>query len=390
MMKNLRIGLILGCSITTLSTAVNAADQTNAAPAAADTNAASPKIQFQTPTYDFGRVKSGEPVKYTYVFTNTGDALLTVKDVHPSCGCTTAGEWSHTVEAGKTGTISVQFNSANYNGQVFKTISVTSDAKDQPSVTLQLKGTIWKPVDVNPQFAMINIPPDLPPQTTASLHIVNNEDTPLELSIPESSNKGFTAEIKTNQPGKDFQLVINAAPPPADAPNAQGQITVKTSSTNTPVISVSAWANVQPLVTLNPPQLTLPGGPTTAGQTASLTIHNNSTNTLTLSDPALDPKDAKDVKVDDVKVDIKESQAPGRDYTATLTFPAGFELAQGTRIELSIKTSNSRTPVIRVPVAQLPRPAAPPVPAIQPLSPPGAAPTSGGTIPTLPPTTVAK
>src|SRR5262249_29786316 len=106
MMKNSRIGLILGCSIATLSIAVEAADQTNATPAAADTNAAAPKIQFQTPSYDFGRVKSGEPVKYTYVFTNTGDALLTVKDVHPSCGCTTAGEWSHTVEAGKTGTIS--------------------------------------------------------------------------------------------------------------------------------------------------------------------------------------------------------------------------------------------------------------------------------------------
>lgn len=29
-----------------------------------------PKIVFATPVYDFGKVRSGEVVKYTYVFTN--------------------------------------------------------------------------------------------------------------------------------------------------------------------------------------------------------------------------------------------------------------------------------------------------------------------------------
>ena len=50
------------------------AQPTSAPPAAAaSTNAMQPKIQFATPVYDFGRVKAGEPVKYTYVFTNTGE-----------------------------------------------------------------------------------------------------------------------------------------------------------------------------------------------------------------------------------------------------------------------------------------------------------------------------
>ena len=39
---------------------------------AAAAGVSGPKMQFATPIYDFGKVKSGELVKYTYVFTNAG------------------------------------------------------------------------------------------------------------------------------------------------------------------------------------------------------------------------------------------------------------------------------------------------------------------------------
>ena len=61
---------------------------------AAAVGVAGPKIQFATPIYDCGKVKSGEAVKYTYVFTNVGGATLQVSNVQVSCGCTTAGEWT--------------------------------------------------------------------------------------------------------------------------------------------------------------------------------------------------------------------------------------------------------------------------------------------------------
>ena len=79
-----------------------------------------PKIQFATPVYDFGRIKSGEPVKHTYVFTNTGDRLLIIKSVQPGCGCTTVGEWTKQAEPGQTGSIPIQFNTSGYNGPVTK------------------------------------------------------------------------------------------------------------------------------------------------------------------------------------------------------------------------------------------------------------------------------
>src|SRR5690348_2598334 len=132
---------------------------TPAAAAPADTNAG-PKIDFATPTYDFGRTKSGDPVKYTYYFTNTGNQVLELTRVQPSCGCTTAGEFSKKVEPGQAGSIPIQFNSGNFNGPVFKTITVSSNAKNQPTTVLQLRGTIWKPIELVPAYSVLTIPPD--------------------------------------------------------------------------------------------------------------------------------------------------------------------------------------------------------------------------------------
>jgi uncharacterized protein DUF1573 len=355
-MNKMTKNLSLMFSIVGLGAAVLRADQPATPPASAaataGTNASGPKIQFETPVYDFGKVKSGDPVKYTYIFTNIGTEVLEVSHVQPSCGCTTAGDWTHKVEPGQTGTIPVQFNSANFNGPVFKTVAVTSNDKSQPSLGLQLKGTVWKPIEVNPQFAVMNISPDSESGATSTVRIVNNMEEPLTLSAPESNNKTFTAELKTTQPGKEFQLIITAAPPLATG-NVQGQISLKTSSSNMPVINVTAWANVQPAITVMPPQVTLPAGPLTARLTPSVTIQNNGTNTLTLSEPAVNAKD--------VDVQINEVQ-PGHSFSATLTFPEGFEMPLGLPVELTIKSSNPHFAVIKVPITQTQRAPSPVVP----------------------------
>jgi len=61
-----------------------------------------------------------------------------------------------------------------------------------------------------------------------------------------------------------------------------------------------------------------------------------------------------------VETQLKEMQA-GRSFTALVTFPQGFEIPPGQQVELTLKSSNPKFPVVKVPVTQLPRPAAPPV-----------------------------
>lgn len=208
-----------------------------------------PRIAFDTPIYDFGEVKSGEVVKHTYVFTNVGGAMLQVSNVHASCGCTTAGEWTKQVEPGKTGSIPIQFNSGGFGGTVGKSITVTCNDTNQPNVILQIKGKVWKPVDVIPQFAVLNLTASAPSNAT-TVRIVNNEQAPLVLSMPECANQAFAVELKTIQPGKEFEMVIRTASPLSAS--VQAPVTLKTSSTNLPVINITAWANVQQEIMVMP------------------------------------------------------------------------------------------------------------------------------------------
>lgn len=359
---------VLACLLMVGSFAVQAqpapapAGAPAAPPAPNSTNAIGPKIQFATPIHDFGKVKSGQPVHYSYVFTNTGDQLLQIRSVQPSCGCTTAGEWTRNVEPGKTGAIPVQFNSANFNGPVFKTITVASNAKDQGNTVLQLKGTVWKPIEFAPPYTIMTIMPDTP-AASANVRVINNTPEPLQVWDPTSNNPDFTAQIKTNMPGKEF-LVTIAAKPGLHSGNIAAKINLKTSSADSPTLDLPFWANVQPALMIMPNQVMLPQAPLAVRTTPTVTIQNNSTNHLTLSDPA--------INAPGVEVQIKEIQ-PGRVFSVQLEFPQGYENPAGKPVELTIKSSNAHTPLIKVPVLQMPKrtaaafpnpgqPATPPLP----------------------------
>lgn len=319
-----------------------------------------PKIVFATPVHDFGQIKGGEAVKYTYVFTNVGGAMLQVSNVQASCGCTTAGEWTRQVEPGKTGSIPIQFNSGGFSGQVGKSITVTCNDPNQPTLVLQIKGTIWKPIDVTPQFAVMHANAENVADAKVTVRIVNNEEQPLTLSEPESSNPLFAAELKAKQPGKEIELLIKGVPQ-TNMSNLQGQITMKTSSSNAPALTVTAMIVMQPVLNVTPPQINLPAERLTNSLSSSVSIRYSGTMVMTLSDPAVSAKG--------VDVQLKENE-PGRLFTLTLTFPAGFEIAGGQKAEVTVKSNHPQFPIIRVPIIQPPRPAPPVVPPGIPAVPP--------------------
>ena len=77
-------------------------------------------MTFATNEYHFGRVMAGTLVKYVFIVSNTGDQTLEISNVAPGCHCTTAGDWTHQIEPGKTGKIPIQFDSGSFRGDVPK------------------------------------------------------------------------------------------------------------------------------------------------------------------------------------------------------------------------------------------------------------------------------
>ena len=320
--------------------------------AAAATNVIGPRIQFETLLHDFGRARSGEVVKYTYVFTNTGDHVLEISGVH-ACGCITA-DWTRKVEPGMTGTIPISFNSSGYTGPVVKGITVTCNDRAHPQSTLQFRGALWKPIDVLPQYAVLNLTPDAP-LSAATVVVTNNLEEPITLSAPQCNNPAFTAELKTIQPGKEFRVVVAPASP-LRAGYSQALITLKTSSTNAPVVSFTVIANVPAAVTITPPQIVLPPAPLAQAQTNTINFIDNSTNAMVLSEPA--------INATGVDVHLR-AVLPGRQFAATLVFPQGFEIPPGQNAELSIKSSLALMPSLKLPIRQTPRLAPPPVASVK-------------------------
>jgi hypothetical protein len=314
-----------------------------------------PHIAFDQTSYDFGKVESGELIKHTFYFTNTGNELLEVRDVRPSCGCTTAGAWDKQVEPGKSGSIPVQFNSIGYGGAVHKLVTVICNDPVNSNAVLNVTGTVWKPIDVLPAFASFNLGPDVQVQDKRVLRITSNINEPLTLSEPQCTNPAFKPDLKTIKEGKEFELTITVVPPLTVA-SVSAPITMKTSYPKLQVLTVTAFAVVQAPITTIPVQLALPVAPLTNSVSLTATIQNNSTNTLVLSEPK--------ASLEGIEVKLKEVQ-PGKRFELTAVFPADFQHPIGPPVEVSAKSNFPLKPLVTIPVYQAaapPKPVAPPAP----------------------------
>lgn len=106
-------------------------------------------IKFDTDTFDFGTIKQGDVVTHEYKFTNVGKEPLVITGAHGSCGCTVP-EWpKEPIKKGTKASIKVTFNSAGKQGDQMKTVTINSNAKQNPK-TIYIKGKITKPEEVVP------------------------------------------------------------------------------------------------------------------------------------------------------------------------------------------------------------------------------------------------
>lgn len=300
-----------------------------------------PRLKFDAPVHDYGRINSGDSASHTFWFTNTGDAMLVISNVQPSCGCTATADWTRQVPPGEAGKIPIEFHSANFSGPVAKLITVVSNDTNQPASYLQIKADVWKPVEVLPSYAVITLLPDTS-GGSAAVRVVNHLPDPLYLGQPQVNNTNFSVEVRTNMPGKEYQLVVSALESVRQG-NPQAQITVPTSATQVPPLTVTVYASVQLALTILPSQLNLPAGPLPHRMTPVVTIINNTTNALSLSEPAID--------LPGIDLQFREVQ-PGKYFTIAVSFPEGFELKSAANVALRVKSTHPKYPQIQVPVVQ--------------------------------------
>ena len=102
-----------------------------------------PKIEFQTVDHDFGTIREGQVVEYTYAFKNTGEAPLIIQSAQGSCGCTVP-DWSkQPIPVGGSGFVKAKFDSKGFSNIQNKTVTVTANTWPKQTV-LRFKALVTK------------------------------------------------------------------------------------------------------------------------------------------------------------------------------------------------------------------------------------------------------
>lgn len=89
-----------------------------------------PKVTFEEASHDFGDISQGDKVTHTFKFNNTGTEPLILSNVLTTCGCTATNWPREPIAPGKSGEITVSFNSAGKMGKQNKIVTVVSNASN--------------------------------------------------------------------------------------------------------------------------------------------------------------------------------------------------------------------------------------------------------------------
>ncbi|HQI41749.1 MAG: hypothetical protein B6D44_10600 [Ignavibacteriales bacterium UTCHB2] len=107
-------------------------------------NKSGARIYFEETQHDFGKVKEGTKVEYTFKFENKGTEPLVVKDVKTSCGCTAAVVSSNTLKPGEVGSLKVGFDTKNRVGRNSKSVTIVSNDDKEPNRVLMIYAEVQK------------------------------------------------------------------------------------------------------------------------------------------------------------------------------------------------------------------------------------------------------
>ena len=100
-------------------------------------------FKFETEEYNFGSIEQGESITHEFKFLNTGSEPLIISKAEGSCGCTVPIFPKEPILKNQSAVIKVTFNSTGKFGIQDKTVTIVSNAKQNPMI-IHIKGTVLK------------------------------------------------------------------------------------------------------------------------------------------------------------------------------------------------------------------------------------------------------
>lgn len=101
-----------------------------------------PAIQFDTKTFDFGKIAQKSSVTHEFQFTNTGKSDLILRKITSSCGCTAVSPKEKVIAPGQSSSIKATFSAGTRQGKQSKTITIITNDPRNSTVVLRVTGEV--------------------------------------------------------------------------------------------------------------------------------------------------------------------------------------------------------------------------------------------------------
>lgn len=153
-------------------------------------------------------VQSGDKqLNGIFRFTNSGKTPVTIKDIHTSCGCTTADLAKRTYAPGESGEITAVYTVGDAKGRQSKIITVNTDDDSAPPVELTFQITIPDTIVYWPRMLLWHVGDRLDEKSVVITPPASRKITHMEVQsmTPE---KEASARIETSPDGDSFRLFI--------------------------------------------------------------------------------------------------------------------------------------------------------------------------------------
>lgn len=156
-------------------------------------------ITFERTEHDFGKINEADGrVTTVFKFKNEGMAPLVLSNVRASCGCTTPKWTREPIEPGQAGEITVTYNPNGRPGRFQKTITVTSNALENATAKLYIKGeVIPKPAKPVNQYTIQMGELSLKANSLNFGNIKKGEKSMLEIEYANHTDHELNVELLT-------------------------------------------------------------------------------------------------------------------------------------------------------------------------------------------------
>lgn len=207
---------------------------------------AQPAIQVvENKNFDFGELLRGTIAEKKVLIKNTGSESLQLADIEASCGCTGTAPSQRSIPPGQSAVLSISFNSRNFTGKVHKTVTVHSNATNEPRVVIEFTALVIDEILLTPGHLWFK-DAEIGRASRQVINIKNNGKEPLKLTGWRCQLAGFSLTIPAEpiEPGKSADVVADFVPEKVNAILSEG-LFLTTSNVRQPEIFIPVYGNVR-------------------------------------------------------------------------------------------------------------------------------------------------